>query len=415
MLIGNPDKNVNGYDLTGIGEMKGEDIDNQQKILDSIDKSINRYEKYLKSEEDRIVTLTEQNDDLSLNTIKQIEKNSIPSYKRLIAFIKDTIKPYYENLDDYEDFYKNVKEYDIISLIEYYIYKENVDITTMDTSGFEYRTILNTVHYDTPKLVRQNDPVKNDAGTMNEALFSKFELNSSGDINPSPYLEKSKKFETHDIKTDSGDLYEVKSVFKIREDGKKYSRYAFYVPVEKIQKLEEYKQSHPNNIVRIYWQTIDDKPSTFIKNAKGILKDDYKKNLYYLNIKDKDTLDDKYIVEAYSKPGINQDSYELGEYNIDKYADDSTKFIQKVVPLDALEEFYKLPSSSKELPDFMLLTDEEKQYYLRERLNGGNPHFILRDIFHPEKYRQILDQRFEQQNKKVTKKVTKKKMSKKKH
>lgn len=416
-LKGEPDKNVNGYVLKGTGSVYGDyDEEYIDKILEYINSRKEDFEQKIETEYKTIKTLQSQGDNKSLEKIVNIEKNSIPGYKRVVAFIDEYLIPYYSNLENLEYFKKNVKDdNDLLKLIEYYVDDKKIDITEFDTIGFEFRTLLDTIILEKPKLVRQNDPIKNAAGAINEALFRQNVLNMDGKIQREPYFDRNLKFEHHDVKTNTGDLYEIKSVFKIKEDDTKYSKYIFYIPLDKMEELEKYKRDNPKNTVRVYWSTFEDKPSTVIKKAKGITKDEYMNNQYYIDVKDKDTIDNAYFVEAYTKPNVNQDSYQLLEYNIDKYNNDTSKFVKKEVPLDALQEFYKLKSSAKELPDFMLLSNEEKQYYLRERLNGGNPHFILLDIFYPEKnYRVILDERFKQQNKKITKKATKKKMSKKK-
>jgi hypothetical protein len=426
-LEGKPDKNVNGYDLTGIGSVYGDTNINEEdyylNILDLLEKFVSLYKTDLEDEiiykggvQKSIDSLQEEKKKNGLNdyqmkdlsdyktTLSQIEHNSIPAYKRVIEFIETILIPFYENietLDSMSIIRESMDRLDedykkLVPIIEYYLFKNNISLTSIKDS--EYRTIINTILYKNRKTVRQNDIKKNEAGALNEAVFTDLVLNNKNEVNPetliidpTPYTNPDSKFVSSDVTTKSGDKIELKTVFKETESGDTYDKFIFYVPVKKIKELEKYKKSHPNNTVRVYWQTSESKPSSFISSVPNIKKDDYVKNQYYLDIKDENTLPDSLITGTISG-GVNQESYKLGE---DKVALFGKKvpdtYIKRSVPANS-KDYIKKNLTEDEKSQYDMLTPMEKHKYLNSRFINGVFHSVsLRNIFNNITYRDVKD------------------------
>ena len=432
-LEGKPDKYVNGYDLTGVGKMKnlalekeieeGVEVEYYKDILDLLEKFVDLYKTDLEDEQ-KLKETMQQNIDylrkisqksglddqqqatLSKNktTLSQIDQNSIPAYKRVIKFIDEILIPFYENmetLDSMSIIKESMDRLDedykkLVPIIEYYLSKNNISLTSVKDG--EYRTIINTILYKNRNIVRQNDIKKNEAGALNEAVFTDLVLNNKDEvtpetlvIDPTPYTNPDSKFLSSDVTTKPGDKIELKTVFKEQESGEKYDKFVFYVPVNKILKLEEYKRANPTNMVRVYWQTSESKPGSFISSVPSIKKDDYIKNQYYLDIKKSNTLPDSLITDP-NEGGVNQQSYRLGENNVDlfnKKVPDT--YIKRSVPANS-KDYIKKNLTEDEKSQYDMLTPMEKHKYLNSRFINGVFHSVsLRNIFNNITYRDVKD------------------------
>jgi hypothetical protein len=413
-LEGEPDKNVNGYNLTGIGEMKNllleQEIDEakqkseqyRKETIDFLENRLKKYKEDLASEE-RLYTrdskivddyrlmkkatgLDEEQEEQLIKKktiVEQIQKNSIPAYKNLIGIIEDNVLSYFINIDisvnvDDVIFFESIANDDdeqkLIFIIEYYLKQNNIAIDENDTIGYNYRTAIRTIRYQTPEIVRQNVMKKNDASSINEALFKKNMLElptneqSPLKIDLVPLFVPGKIFDSTDFITENGDAYELKTVFKVEDEtNKQHKRYRFFLPVKKMKELEDYKKTHPDNDVKVFWKTTEDSPSIFINNANDMLRDDYKKGTFYLDVKEKDTLPDTLKRQVSSK-GQNQYSYILEESNIDLFKTNE-------------QDTYIKPNFTAFKKDYLkLLNPDEKSAYDSLHKSIKQEYLILRFI-----------------------------------
>jgi hypothetical protein len=440
-LEGKPDKYVNGYDLTGVG--KYDNMDTQQDIIDFLVTRSDLYNDRLKEEKDEKLILEKSNKIKDKETLENIITRSIPGYEDLIKFIDDQLIPYFRrpNLIALDILFNEINNQDtnkmkLARIAEYYFggknhediaewysNPENTTILYTDDIGMDNRTILNNIQYDTIKTIRQNDPLKNEAGAKNELKFSNVLLNNPTTTIPiEPYFETKKKYNPYDFADKDGNIFEVKSVFKTTEKGRTYDNYIFYVPKDKIEKLEEYKRAHPNNIVRIYWYTYEGKPSKFIAEYKDITRGDYLKNMYYIDIQPNNTLSQFPTVSKQSSSGVNQESYQLGEERVDFFADkkDPSRVIQPQFYMNRNTVLDSL--SKKERDDVNLLTPEEQKEYIDDHFLDRVQHWsalrIALKVKNEYEAKKEIERRREnniinnipinnkQQSKKGTKKVT---------
>jgi hypothetical protein len=436
-LEGEPDKYVNGYNLTGIGEMKNllleQEIDEakqkaeqyRKETIDFLNKRLEKYKTDLDSEETLFTRYSKIVDDYKLmkkasglddeqqeqlfikeTIVGQIQKNSVPAYKNLIGIIEDNMLPYFINIDisvNVNDviFFESIDNDDddqrLVSIIEYYTKQNNISIDKNDTVGYNYRTAIRTIRYQTPEIVRQNVMKKNDASSINESLFKKNMLElpttepSPLKIDLVPLFVPGKIFDSSDFITENGDAYELKTVFKSEdENNKQHKKYRFFLPVKKMKELEDYKKTHPNNDVKIFWKTTEDSPSIFMNNANNMSRDDYKKGMFYLDVKAKDTLPDTLKRQVSSK-GQNQYSYILEEANIDLFKTNEPDTYIKP-NFTAYKKDYIKMLKPDEKSDYDMLTPMEKHKYLNSRFINDVFHSVaLRNIFNNITYRDVKD------------------------
>lgn len=440
-LEGKPDKYVNGYDLIGIG--KYDNMNTQQDILDFLINRSDLYKDRLDEEQNEKLKLEQSNKIVDKQTLENIITRSIPGYEDLIKLIDDELIPYFRSSDLIgldillnEINNQNTNKMKLSRIVEYYLGGKNIkDLSThysdpsnntilnTDDIGMKYRTILNNIQYDVNKVIRQNDPLKNEAGAKNELKFSNMLLNNPVTTIPlEPYFETKSKYNPYDFADKDGNIFEVKSVFKTTEKGRTYDKYVFYVPKDKIEKLEDYKKNHPDNIVRIYWYTYEGKPSTFISDYKNIKRGDYLNNMYYIDIKPNNTLSQFPTVSKQSSSGVNQESYQLGEEKIDIFGDktDPSRVIQPQFFKNRNTVISSLPKEEQD--DINLLTPEEQKEYIDDRFLDGVQHMSAIRIALKVKSEKLAKQELEnrkankiisnipitnkQQSKKVTKKTT---------